>query len=73
MENNENNATSIGSLICGIVSFFIIPRIFGLIAVILGIIGISKSEDKKTYAIVGIILGIISFIYSFVAQGPQLF
>lgn len=73
MGNNESNASSIGSLICGIVSFFIIPRVFGLIAVILGIIGVSRDEDKKTYAIIGIVLGIASFIYSFTAQGPQLF
>ena len=68
MNNNSNNDSySVGSLICGIVSLFIIPRIFGLIAVILGIIGLSTGEEKKSNAAVGLAIGIFSFLYSFYA------
>ena len=64
MNNNGNNSKSTASLVCGIVSLFIIPRIFGIAAVILGIMGYS-AEDKKTSAVIGIVLGIFSFLYSF--------
>lgn len=69
MNDGNNNATSIASLICGIVSFFILPFIFGLVGVILGIIGISRQEEKKGCAIAGIILGIISVLYAFFVSG----
>lgn len=67
--NNENNSMSIASLICGIVSFFILPFIFGIASIILGIIAISKGEEKKTYAVIGIILGIIGVVWAFYLTG----
>ncbi len=66
---NGNNNLGLASLICGIVSIFIFPFIFGIVGVILGIVGISKQEDKKVYSIIGIILGIFSVLYSFYAYG----
>lgn len=69
MNNTNNNSCSIASIICGIVSFFILPFIFGIVSVILGIIGIARQEDKKTYAVIGIILGVISVLYSYFAAG----
>ncbi len=67
--NNENNSMSIASLICGIVSIFILPFIFGIASIILGIIAISKQEEKKNYAVLGIILGIIGVIWAFYSTG----
>lgn len=69
MNNSNSNSNSIGSLMCGIVSLFIIPRVFGIIAVILGICGISKQEEKMGCASIGILIGIFSFLYSFYAYG----
>ena len=66
MNNESNDVKSKASLICGIVSIFIIPRIFGIIAVILGIMGLS-TENKKASAVIGLGLGIFSFLYSFYA------
>lgn len=67
--NNNNNSTSIASLVCGIVSFFILPFIFGIASVILGIIAISRQEEKKTYGVIGIVLGIIGVLWAFYATG----
>lgn len=69
MNNGENNTCSIASLACGIVSFFVLPFIFGIASILLGIIGISRQEEKKIYAIIGIILGIIGVIWAFYYTG----
>ncbi len=66
---DNNNSTSIASLVCGIVSFFILPFIFGIASVILGIIAISRQEEKKTYGVIGIVLGIIGVLWAFYATG----
>ena len=68
MDNNSGSSKSKASLICGIVSLLIVPRIFGIVAVVLGIMGLS-SEDSKKSAAFGLCLGIFSFLYSFFAQG----
>ena len=67
--NNDNSSCSVASLICSLVSIFILPFIFGIASIILGIIGISKQEEKKTNAIVGIIIGIFSVLYAFYSTG----
>lgn len=69
MNNGNNSSSSIASLVCGIVSFFILPFIFGIISVILGIIGVSRQEEKKNCAIAGIILGIIGVLWAFYSTG----
>ena len=69
MNSGDNNTCSIASLACGIVSIFILPFIFGIASIILGIIGVSRQENKKTFAIIGIVLGIIGVIWSFYATG----
>ena len=67
--NNENNSMSIASFVCGIVSFFILPFIFGIASIILGIIAISKQEEKKIYGVIGLILGIIGVLWAFYSTG----
>lgn len=66
---NNNNSSSIASLVCGIVSFFVLPFIFGIASIILGIIGISKQEEKKSCAVGGIILGIVGVLWAFYSTG----
>ncbi len=66
---NNNSTLSIASFVCGIVSIFILPFVFGIVAVILGIIGISKQEEKKIFSIVGIITGIIGVLWAFYSTG----
>lgn len=43
---NNSNKFSIASLCCGFVSFFVLPYIFGIVAIILGIIAISIKKKK---------------------------
>lgn len=69
MNNGNNSSSSIASLICGIVSFFILPFIFGIASIILGIIGISKHEEKTSYSVIGIIFGIIGVLWAFYSTG----
>ena len=69
MDNKGNNALSIASLTCGIVSAFVLPFIFGLIAIILGIIGVSKQEEKSTFSIIGMVLGIVGIIWAYYSTG----
>ena len=72
MDRNQNNSWSKAGLTCGIVSMLILPAIFGILAVVLGILAISKGEDaeqKNTSAIIGITLGILSVLYSFYTTG----
>jgi hypothetical protein len=58
----KSNGAAIGSLICGILGC--IPFITGILAVVLGIVGIKKTKDPqvggKGLAIAGIILGLLS-------------
>lgn len=58
----RSNGPAIGSLVCGLLGC--VPFITGLLAVILGIVGIRKTKDPhvggKGLAIAGLILGIVS-------------
>jgi len=60
----RGNGAAIGSLICGILGC--IPFLTGLLAVILGIVGLRKTRDPavggKGMAIAGLILGLISIL-----------
>lgn len=67
--NGKKSPLSIASLACGIVSIFVFPYIFGIGAVILGIIGLANLEEKKNLAIAGIIVGIIGILWAFFAYG----
>ena len=69
MNNNGNNACSIASLVSGIVSIFVLPFIFGIASIILGIIVIARQEEKKAYSIFGIIVGIIGVLWAFYSTG----
>lgn len=68
-EISNNMPLSMASFVCGIVSIFILPFIFGIVAVILGIIGIAKPEEKKVFAISGIIIGILGVLWAFYSTG----
>ena len=60
----RSNGAAIGSLICGILGC--VPYITGLVAIILGIIGIRSTRDPqvggKGMAIAGLVLGIVSIL-----------
>lgn len=68
MYNSEGSIAK-ASLICSIISFFIFPFIFGIIGVVLGVIGISRQEENQVYSLLGIIIGIISVLYAFSVTG----
>ncbi len=59
--------------ITGILSFFILPFLFGTIAVIFSAIGLARiikgKSRGKGFAITGLVLGIISFIYVLAVLG----
>ena len=69
MNNYNNNSSSIVSLVCGLISLFVLPFIFGIISIIFGIVGLSKQEEKKVYSIIGIILGVIGILWAFYSTG----
>ena len=60
---------SIASAVCGLVSIFVFPYIFGIAAIILGIVGISRQEKNKNSASAGIIVGIIGIIWALIYYG----
>ena len=55
---NEIGGASIASFIFGIISLIIFPLLFGIIAVICGVV-----SEKNGFAIAGIILGIIGIVF----------
>jgi prepilin-type processing-associated H-X9-DG protein len=61
----QSNGLAVGSLVMGIVGF-IIPVIGGLVAIVLGILGLTKTKDPrvggKGMAIAGIIIGAVSMV-----------
>jgi hypothetical protein len=62
-------ALGIVALIAGIVSYFILPFIAGVAAIIMGAIARSQSKKagfKNTPALVGLILGIINIVISII-------
>ena len=52
------NTWGIIAIILAIIGFFFFGLVLGILAIIFGIIGLSK-DDKKIYSKIGIILGII--------------
>jgi len=63
MENGQNETSQHGFTICsvifGIISLGFFPPLFGTIGVILGAIGMSRKEN---YAIIGIVISLVSMI-----------
>ena len=61
----QTNGPAIGSLVSGVLGC--IPLVAGLLAIILGVIGIRKTRDPnvggKGMAIAGLILGIVSLLF----------
>ena len=73
MNNSQSSSYGKASLVCGIVSMLVLPFIFGLIAIILGIVAVSKPTDnnsnQNTSPIIGIALGICGILYAFYSTG----
>ena len=68
----------IAGMVCGIVSFFCLAFVLGLLAVIFGAVGLSKSKAVgmgNGMAVAGIVLGIISIVLwiVFLLAAPGLF
>lgn len=60
--SNEKSLFSRLSLLSAGISFFIVPFVFSIIGIILGIIGLLKQEEQKTFAVIGIIVCIIRVV-----------
>lgn len=60
--SNEKSLFSRLSLGCAGLSFFAVPMVFSIIGIILGLIGLLKQEEQKTFAVAGIIICIIRVI-----------
>ena len=60
--NSEKSLFSRLSLLSAGISFFIVPFVFSIIGIILGIIGLLKQEEQKTFAVIGIIVCIIRVV-----------
>lgn len=60
--SNEKSLFSRLSLVSAGLSFFVIPLAFSIVGIILGIIGLLKQEEQKTFAIIGIIICIIRVV-----------
>ena len=58
------NVFGILSLVFGILGLIFAPLIFGILAIVFGIIGLSQ-DDNKTFATIGLILGIIIIVLIF--------
>ncbi len=59
-----SNTFGIISLVLAILAIFIAPIILSILAIIFGIIGLSQDRDK-TLATIGLIIGIVILILSF--------
>lgn len=78
--NNSNNSTNnidkksplaLGGFICSIIGLFVFPYIFGIVAIVLGIIAICQENICKTskkHAKTAIILGVIDIVASIFIQ-----
>lgn len=62
MDNAEKSLFSRLSLVCAGLSFFVIPLVFSIVGIILGIIGLLKQEEQKMFAIIGIIVCIVRIV-----------
>jgi uncharacterized SAM-binding protein YcdF (DUF218 family) len=52
--------------VCGIVGLFCGGIIFGIVAIIMGGLGLSRDENSSM-AIIGLVLGVIDFVCFFIA------
>lgn len=60
--NSEKSLFSRLSLLSAGISFFVIPLVFSIVGIILGIIGLLKQEEQKMFAILGIIICIVRLV-----------
>ena len=76
IKNNQGSGLAIGALITGIIAFLmavipcigIIAMVPAVIAVVLGIIGLSRPNDSRGMLIGGLVIGIIALMFS-LSQG----
>lgn len=68
---HTSNSVCMASFICGLVGFFILPYIFGIAAIICGIVGIVTFDDQKNInkwqGTTGLILGVIDILWAIFA------
>lgn len=60
--SNEKSLFSRLSLVSAGLSFFVIPLVFSIVGIILGIIGLLKQEEQKMFAVIGIIVCIVRLV-----------
>ena len=58
----------VGSILFGVLSLFIVPWLFGALAIGSGVRVWKKGGSEKTKGIIGIILGLIGIILNLVAR-----
>ena len=61
-QSNGNGAMATVSLVCGIVGLFFFGIVFGLVAIISGVIGLQNNRPHQGMASWGLALGLIDFI-----------
>lgn len=54
------------ALVCGIIGLFCGGVIFGIVAIIMGGLGLSRDENSSM-AVIGLVLGVIDFVCFFIA------
>lgn len=62
MNNSERSLFSRLSVACAGITFIGLSLPFGIIGIILGIVGLLKQEEQKYFAIIGIIICLIRVI-----------
>jgi len=67
--SKNKNVYCVAAFICGLVSFFVLPYMSGIGAIVCGIIGIATFDDQnntnKWQGITGLILGILGILSAF--------
>ena len=67
MENSKINYYGIISIIFGILSWIVLGLVFAPIGLVFGIIGVSRNNDEKALATIGVILNLISLLIMIVS------
>ena len=60
---NQTPAFGIASLICSLMSFVVFGIILSPLGVIFGIVSLAKNEKSKGFAITGMIVGSLVFVF----------
>lgn len=60
---NQTASFGIASLVCSLMSFVVFGIILSPLGVIFGIVSLAKNEKNKGFAIAGIIVGALVFVF----------